>query len=37
MDSKYRREPVILPTIVPTSGDGSLIDDDEVHSARESL
>lgn len=37
MDSKYKREPVILPTIVPTSGDGSYVDDDEVHSARESL
>lgn len=37
MDTKYKREPVILPTIVPTSGDGSYIDDDEVSSARESL
>ncbi|QCB28657.1 ribonuclease J [Corynebacterium endometrii] len=37
MSSKYKREPVILPTIVPTSGDGSYIDDDEVRASRESL
>ncbi|MHC2798527.1 ribonuclease J [Corynebacterium hesseae] len=37
MDSKYKREPVILPTIVPTNSDILLPDDDEVHASRESL
>ena len=37
MDSKYKREPVILPTIVPTNSDTLELDDDEVESARESL
>ena len=37
MDSKYKREPVILPTIVPTNSDILMPDDDEVHASRESL
>lgn len=38
MDSKYKREPVILPTIVPTSsGENLVVEDEEVDSARESL
>ena len=37
LESKWKREPVILPTIVPTSGDTLDIDDDEVHNSRESL
>lgn len=37
MDSKYKREPVILPTIVPTNSDVLMPDDDEVHASRESL
>ncbi|WP_295803409.1 ribonuclease J [uncultured Corynebacterium sp.] len=37
MSSKYKREPVILPTIVPTNSDILLPDDDEVQASRESL
>ena len=37
MDSKYKREAVILPTIVPTNSDVLMPDDDEVHASRESL
>ncbi|MCQ9676119.1 ribonuclease J [Corynebacterium sp. BF-R-2] len=37
MSSKYKREPVILPTIVPTNSDILLPDDDEVEASRESL
>ena len=37
MDSKYKREPVILPTIVPTASGNVVADDDEVHASLESL
>ncbi len=37
MDSKYKREPVILPTIIPTSSGPLLADDEEVEASRESL
>ena len=37
MSSKYKREPVILPTIVPTNSDILLPDDEEVQASRESL
>ena len=37
MESKYKREPVILPTIVPTASGNVVADDDEVHASRESL
>lgn len=37
IEQKYRREPVILPTIVPMAADLGPIDDDEVHASRESL
>nr|WP_282957036.1 hypothetical protein [Corynebacterium camporealensis] len=37
MSSKYKREPVILPTIVPTNSTTIIADDDEVHASRESL
>lgn len=37
MDSKYKREPVILPTIVPTASGNFVADDEEVEAARESL
>lgn len=37
VENKYKREPVILPTIIPMSSDGIVAHDDEVHSARESL
>ncbi|MDY3126954.1 MAG: ribonuclease J [Corynebacterium sp.] len=37
MDSKYKREPVILPTIIPTSGEVLVAGDEEVEAARESL
>ncbi|GEB96877.1 ribonuclease J [Corynebacterium flavescens] len=37
MDSKYKREPVILPTIVPTASGNIVTDDDDVEASRESL
>ena len=37
IEQKYRREPVILPTIVPMAADLGPIEDDEVHASRESL
>lgn len=37
IEQKYRREPVILPTVVPMAADNAPIDDDEVNAARESL
>ena len=37
LETKWKREPVILPTIVPTSGDTLDIEDDEVDNSRESL
>ncbi|QNE89734.1 ribonuclease J [Corynebacterium incognita] len=37
VENKYKREPVILPTIIPMSSDSVVAHDDEVHSARESL
>ena len=37
MESKYKREPVILPTIVPTASGNVVAEDDEVHASRESL
>ncbi|AWB84208.1 ribonuclease J [Corynebacterium liangguodongii] len=40
IEQKYKREPVILPTVVPMAadnGDGAPIEDDEVFSSRESL
>ena len=37
MDSKYKREPVILPTIVPTNSGTLLADDADVDASRESL
>ncbi|HDV6348991.1 TPA: ribonuclease J [Corynebacterium striatum] len=37
MDSKYKREPVILPTIIPTNSGPLLADDEEVEASRESL
>ena len=36
MDSKYKREPVILPTIIATSGEVLVADDDEVKATRPS-
>ena len=37
MDSKYKREPVILPTIVPTNSGPLVTDDEDVDASRESL
>ncbi|WP_066525911.1 ribonuclease J [Corynebacterium bouchesdurhonense] len=37
IEQKYRREPVILPTIVPMAADLGPIEDDEVDASRESL
>ncbi|QPK78378.1 ribonuclease J [Corynebacterium lizhenjunii] len=37
MDSKYKREPVILPTIVPVAGGNIVADDEDVQAARMSL
>ena len=37
IEQKYKREPVILPTVVPMAADNLPIDDDEVHASRESL
>ena len=34
LETKWKREPVILPTIVPTSGDTLDIEDDEVDNSR---
>lgn len=34
---KYKREPVILPTVVPMAAENAPIGDDEVHASRESL
>ena len=36
MDSKYKREPVILPTIIATSGEVLLADEDDVKATRPS-
>lgn len=37
VENKYKREPVILPTIVPMSSDSVVAHEDEVRNARESL
>ncbi|MCG7457725.1 ribonuclease J [Corynebacterium tuberculostearicum] len=37
MDSKYKREPVILPTIVPTNSGPLVTDEEDVDASRESL
>ncbi|WP_284698452.1 MULTISPECIES: ribonuclease J [Corynebacterium] len=37
IEQKYRREPVILPTIVPMAADLGPVDDSDVHASRESL
>lgn len=37
IEQKYKREPVILPTVVPMAADNAPIGDDEVHASRESL
>ncbi|WIM66816.1 ribonuclease J [Corynebacterium breve] len=38
IEQKYKREPVILPTVVPMTSDNHLpVDDDTVEAARESL
>lgn len=37
IEQKYRREPVILPTIVPMAADLEPVEDDEVQASRESL
>ena len=36
MDSKYKREPVILPTIIATSGEVLVADEDDVKATRHS-
>ena len=36
MDSKYKREPVILPTIIATSGEVLVADEDDVKATRPS-
>lgn len=36
MDSQYKREPVILPTIIATSGEGLVADDEDVKATRPS-
>ncbi|WP_165002513.1 ribonuclease J [Corynebacterium qintianiae] len=37
IEQKYKREPVILPTVVPMAADNMPIDDDVVEASRESL
>jgi len=37
IEQKYKREPVILPTVVPMAADNVPVDDNEVHATRESL
>ena len=38
INSKYRRSPMIVPTIVPMSSESAgVVSDDDVHDARESL
>ncbi|WP_257161268.1 ribonuclease J [Corynebacterium cystitidis] len=37
IEQKYRREPVILPTVVPMTEDNTPVDDDDIRAARESL
>ena len=37
IEQKYKREPVILPTVVPMAADTSPVDDVDVESSRESL
>ncbi|WKD57490.1 Putative ribonuclease J [Corynebacterium capitovis DSM 44611] len=37
IEQKYKREPVILPTVVPMAAENSPVDDDDVAASRESL
>ncbi len=37
IEQKYKREPVILPTVVPVTEDDTPLDDEDVQAARESL
>ena len=37
VEQKYKREPVILPTVVPMAADNVPVDDEDVQAARESL
>ena len=37
IEQKYKREPVILPTVVPMAADNVPVEDDEVQASRESL
>ncbi len=37
IEQKYKREPVILPTVVPMAADSAPVDDEDVEASRESL
>lgn len=37
VEQKWRREPMVLPTVVPMNSEDTTIDDDEIHASRESL
>ncbi|WP_291313778.1 ribonuclease J [Corynebacterium sp. UBA2622] len=37
IEQKYKREPVILPTVVPMAADSAPVDDEDIEAARESL
>lgn len=37
VEQKWRREPMVLPTVVPMNAEDTAIDDEDIHASRESL